>query len=110
MEALLYFDKPSSISSVTFSGLVDVGAYIMPPKLIEIWGGESVSSMRLLKRITPQQPTKENPVHMQQYEVAFKPAKEKLFKVVVTPLNKLPVWHRGKGDKAWTFVDEIFVN
>jgi hypothetical protein len=24
--------------------------------------------------------------------------------------SKLPPWHRGKGDKGWIFVDEVFLN
>ena len=34
----------------------------------------------------------------------------KYLKVSIRPLPKLPAWHPGKGDKAWVFADEFFLN
>ena len=34
----------------------------------------------------------------------------KYYKFTVANLKKLPSWHRGKGEPAWIFVDEIFLN
>jgi uncharacterized membrane protein len=110
LEALLFFDSAVPVSSVTVSSLVDVGGYIMPPHSIEVWGGDTPATLRLLKRIAPVQPAKEKPGFVQGYDVRFTPAKASVLKVVVKPVAKLPAWHRGKGDKGWVFVDEIFVN
>ena len=41
LEALFYFDKEVSVSSVTVSSIVDIGSYLMPPQEIEVWGGNS---------------------------------------------------------------------
>lgn len=110
MQAMLYFDTPQSISSVTVSSLIDIGGYIMPPQQVEVWAGSNPAQLRLIKRITPQQPGKDAPGYMKGFELNFNPVKEKYLKVVVTPVAKLPEWHRGKGDKGWAFVDELFLN
>jgi uncharacterized membrane protein len=110
LEALLYFSKPQSFSSVTVSSLADIDGYIMPPQEIEVWGGASPSSLQLLKRMQPQQPVKDKPNYPQSYEVPLPAGETTVLKVVVKPVPKLPAWHPGKGQKAWTFVDEIFVN
>jgi hypothetical protein len=34
----------------------------------------------------------------------------KWYKIIAKNVSKLPVWHPGKGDKAWIFIDEIFFN
>jgi hexosaminidase len=34
----------------------------------------------------------------------------KYYKFTVANWNKLPPWHRGKGEPAWIFVDELFLN
>jgi uncharacterized membrane protein len=109
MQALLYFDIPQSISTVTVSSLVDIGGYIMPPQSIEVWAGNDPGHLHLIKKMAPEQPVKEAPGYMKGYDLNFKPVKEKYFKVVIKPISKLPDWRRGKGGKGWIF-DEIFLN
>jgi uncharacterized membrane protein/Leucine-rich repeat (LRR) protein len=110
MEAFFYFNKPESISSVTVSTIVDINSYLMPPQEIEVWGGDNSKSLHLIKRMQPQQPSKEKPPYLEGYDVTFKTREIKILKVILRPVSKLPVWHRGKGDKGWIFTDEIFVN
>jgi uncharacterized membrane protein/mono/diheme cytochrome c family protein len=110
MEALLYFDTIKTIASVTIGSLIDINGYIMPPQQVEVWAGSKPSQLHLVKKIKPAQPQKSEPGYMKGYELTFNPVKEKYLKVVVVPVKKLPEWHRGKGDKAWAFVDEIFLN
>ncbi|MDP4284585.1 MAG: FN3 associated domain-containing protein [Bacteroidota bacterium] len=110
MQALLYFDTARKISNVTVSSLVNIGGYVMPPQRIEVWGGNTPGHLHLLKRIFPKQPAKEMPDYMIGYDLNFNTTKEKYLKVVVVPVSKLPAWHKGKNDKGWIFVDEIFVN
>ena len=110
MEALLVFSQPSAISSVTISTLVDIGAFLMPPKSVEVWGGDNPKQLKLLNRITPEQPAMVKASYQKAYEVKFNPATVKYIKVIANPVSKLPAWHPGKGDKAWIFTDEIFIN
>ena len=110
MQAMLYFDTARNISSVNVSNLIDIGGYIMPPQQIEVWAGADPGHLRLIKKINPEQPDNVSTAYMKGYELGFAPVKEKYLKVVVVPVSKLPVWHPGKGDKGWAFVDEIFLN
>lgn len=110
MEVLFYFKNPTSISSVNISSVVDINSYLMPPQEIEVWGGEAISSLRLLKRLRPAQPSKEAPLYTTGYDVDFQKSTLKVLKLVVKPVNKLPSWHKGKGDKGWFFTDEVFLN
>ena len=110
MEDLLLFNHPVVVSSVTMSTLIDIGAYLMPPLSIEVWGGDDPKKLNLLRRITPEQPTMQKPPYQKGYEVKFDPVSVKYIKVVAVPVPKLPTWHPGKGDKGWVFTDEIFVN
>jgi hypothetical protein len=110
MECLLPFSNAVTIQSIGLSGLVDVGSYIMPPASIEIWGGNDPSRLKLLGQVKPQQPGKEIPSAKKNFECKFKPVTVKYIRVVAIPVAKLPAWHRGKGDKAWIFMDELLVN
>jgi uncharacterized membrane protein len=110
MECLLPFSKPVTLQSITLSTLVDVNSYIMPPQQIEVWGGDNEQRMKLLGRMSPQQPGKLMPVFMKGFECKFAAATVKYIKLIATPVGKLPTWHPGKGDKAWIFVDEVLLN
>lgn len=110
MEVLFYFKNSTSISSVNISSVVDINSYIMPPLEIEVWGGKTISSLRLLKRLHPAQPSKEAPLYSTGYDVDFKKSSFHFLKLIVKPVSKLPHWHKGKGDKGWFFTDEVFLN
>jgi len=110
LESLLWFAAPATISSITLSTLVDIGGYIMPPVSVEAWGGNEPGTLKLLGRITPQQPGKVQPAYLKAFEIAFAPVTVKYLKIVALPVAKLPAWHPGKGDRGWVFADEVFVN
>jgi hypothetical protein len=110
MEVLFYFKNPTPVSSVSISSIVDINSYLMPPQEIEVWGGKTYSSLRLLKRLRPSQPSKEAPLYITGYDVDFKKSTVNVLKLIVKPVTKLPAWHRGKGDKGWFFTDEVFLN
>jgi len=111
LQAYLYFKKPVKAQSVTISMLRNVGGYIFPPTRIEVWGGNDEKRMKLLKVLTPKMPDKttsnsENMV----FDFDFPSQEISCLKVIAKPLSKLPAWHPGKGEKAWVFMDEVFVN
>ena len=110
MEVILYFGKPTSVTSITLSSLIDIASYIMPPQSIEVWGGSNLASMKLLQKIQPKQPKKEAPLYTEGFECNFGIQEVQYIRILAKPVNKIPDWHRGKGDKAWIFTDEIFVN
>jgi uncharacterized membrane protein/Leucine-rich repeat (LRR) protein len=109
-EGYAYFNQPITLSKVTFSTLIDIGSYIMPPKELQVWGGNSTTDLVLLKTLNPQQPTKIDPSVLKGFECSFKPKQVKVLKLVGKSVQKLPNWHPGKGDKGWFFVDEVFLN
>ncbi len=110
MECMLEFTNAVPVQSITLSSLVDVGSYIMPASLIEIWGGEDLKNLKLLGKLQPPQPAKVIPYFKKGFECKFQPIPAKYIRIVATPVAKLPKWHPGKGEKAWIFTDEILVN
>lgn len=110
MEVILYFNKPTPVSSITLSNLVDIASYIMPPQSVEVWGGTTLSNMKLLQKIQPKQPVKEGPLYTEGFACNFAAIEVQYIRILAKPVGQLPSWHRGKGDKAWIFIDEIFVN
>jgi hypothetical protein len=82
----------------------------MPAKELQVWGGSNPSNLTLLKTITPTQPTKIESFKTKEIECSFNPVQVKVLKLVGKSVQVLPPWHPGKGQKAWFFVDEVFLN
>ncbi len=110
--ALFYFDTKETIRSISISYNKSIQSYLMPPAEIEIWGGEEKDKMKLLKKLFPQQPAKEevNMVRTEGIKADIGPSAFKYYKIIAKNVSVLPAWHPGKGDKAWVFIDEIFFN
>lgn len=110
MEALLFFKDTVHISNVTLGTLVNIGGFIMPAASVELWGGSDATHLKKLSSVTPKQPTETEPAYLKAIEINVNPVTVKCLKLVVQPVSKLPKWHGGKGQKAWFFIDEVFVN
>jgi uncharacterized membrane protein/mono/diheme cytochrome c family protein len=110
LSALLYYRKPVTIKDLTFSGIVDIGAYIFPPSVLEVWGGPDQDHLRRLGTLTPGQPGRMEPPSMTGYRISFPATTVSCLKVVADPVKKLPEWHPGKGKPGWVFFDELLVN
>ncbi|HET9744202.1 MAG TPA: FN3 associated domain-containing protein [Chitinophagaceae bacterium] len=110
--AYFYFDTVRTINSISISYNKSIQSYLMPPAEIEVWGGNEKNKLKLLKKITPRQPTKNelNAVQIEGIDIKIEPSAYTWYKVVAKNVSKLPSWHPGKGDKAWVFIDEIFFN
>jgi len=110
--ALFYFDTVKNINSISISYNESVQSYLMPPAEIEIWGGDDKDKLKLLKKLAPPQPGKEEKdiVRTEGIKIDIPQSAYRCYKIIVKNVSKLPAWHPGKGDKAWVFIDEIFFN
>ncbi len=94
-----------TISNVSCSFLKNEASWIFAPKSISVYSSKDGRkyerlAMKILNRET--QPTGKT---MQQ--ITFSPVRTKYVKVVVEKYGRIPKPHRGAGDQAWLFVDEI---
>ncbi len=110
--AVFNFDTVQTISSISISYNKNVQSYLMPPAEIEIWGGDDKDKLKLLKKLSPPQTTKEEKdvVRVEGIKIDLEPAAHKYYKIIAKNIGKLPPWHPGKGDKGWFFIDEVFFN
>jgi mono/diheme cytochrome c family protein len=110
--AVFNFDALQTINSISISYNKSIQSYLLPPAEVEIWGGDDEGKLKLLKRVTPTQPTEKekNVVRVEGIKIDLPPSAYKFYKVVAKNVQKLPSWHPGKGEKAWIFIDEIFFN
>jgi len=101
------FEENKIPQSVTVSYLKNTGAYIMPPQKIKIFAGNSRNEMKLITERIPTQPASYDKTQVLGESIQLNGA-YRFIKIEIQPLNKMPQWHGGKGQRGWVFADEIF--
>ncbi|MFN3488300.1 MAG: chitobiase/beta-hexosaminidase C-terminal domain-containing protein [Emticicia sp.] len=107
---LFEFKNVHPIKGLTISYLQKMDSFIMPPAVVEVWAGNSKNDLRIIQKITPKQAEKMEGNANLGLQISFTQGSYKMIKLVIKPVAKLPVWHTGKGQKGWFFVDEVFFN
>jgi len=103
-----YMKKDTEIKEIILSLADMTGSYVFPPTNIVIKAGDNPKNMKLIGQLKPEMPTKHRPNAALPYIVEIKPGKYSYVEIEAQNLKKLPLWHEGKGEKAWVFVDEVF--
>jgi hypothetical protein len=80
----------------------------MPPTKITVWGGEDSVKMNVIGKLAPEMPVKEGMSVNRIFNIDIPAGRYKHIRVQADPIRSMPAWHRGKGDKGWVFVDEVF--
>lgn len=107
---LFEFKTTKVINVLTVSYLQKMDSFIMSPASVEVWGGNSKNDLKFIQKITPKQATKMEGNANIGLQIPLNNGSYKMIKLLIKPVSKLPVWHAGKGQKAWFFVDEVFFN
>ncbi|MDH5399748.1 MAG: peptidylprolyl isomerase, partial [Cyclobacteriaceae bacterium] len=87
---------------------VSAWQYILKPEKIEVYGGDDPGDLKLISSIKIPLPAKSPPTEQVGISVPLESQQYRYYKILAHPVAKLPEWHRGKGEKGWVFVDEVF--
>lgn len=103
-----YFNDGNIKSKIVLSAADNTGAYVFPPTKITVWGGDSPKHKKPIGTSSPQMPDKYRSNGVFPYMVSIEKGNYKYIEIEATNIQRLPLWHGGKGEKGWVFVDEVF--
>jgi hypothetical protein len=98
-----------NIHSVVLSSVVNTDPYLFPPESVTIRGGMDKFDLQVLTRLMPEKLEARSGRYFEYYECQFDPIEIRYIEIVVEPLKRIPMWHRGKGEKGWFFIDEVIL-
>ena len=107
LNAIFEFNESALPESFTISYLKNTGSYILPPAKIKVFAGNTPDKLDLIREIKPKQPSgyDRNEVLGESVELN---KNFRFIKIHIEPVEKLPQWHSGKGQRGWIFIDEVF--
>ncbi len=98
------------ISSVSAEFLQDMENYIWMPKDMEVYVSSDGKDFRLVGTRLSDVAIDDPVVRIADWKVEFEPVEAAFVRVVAHHFGEIPSWHRGYGDKGFTFIDEITVD
>lgn len=109
VDIVIDLNETKSISKVSMSFLRDIDSYIFLPESLEFSFSEdgiNYTNPVVIKNDVPQN---ENQTIIKLYSLATGTKLAKYIHIVAHSIGTCPNWHKGAGDKAWLFTDEITV-
>lgn len=94
--------SPQQLSVVMLHVLLNQPAWIFAPEKIRIYNQQQQCIAEKTIAVEQQQTAVAEGI-----EVSIPTAIHQQIRIVIYPLQQLPEWHDGKGQKAWFFIDEI---
>ncbi|GAA5221945.1 c-type cytochrome domain-containing protein [Membranihabitans marinus] len=101
------FNSAQPIKTIVVSGLHLPNSYIFPPKEIVIYAKESDGSYRRILSRSLKMPDKTMSSQKYFQEIDLPGQLIAGLKLEIIPFFQLPDWHRGRGEPAWIFIDEV---
>lgn len=106
----LQFKQGTMNRILLISTLFDPGAWIFPPKSVEVYGKTGDKSWIPIGRwnAAADTPWKDRPAKYDEYlRVVLRPIRVEQLRIRIIPFGPLPEGHPGAGKPAWLFLDEI---
>ncbi|MHC1778327.1 MAG: DUF4838 domain-containing protein [Lentimicrobium sp.] len=110
MELLVDFGNPEKFSKVETNFFLDLVSWIFLPLEVRMEvSDDGLAFRQLLRQAIPEQERNhgQRPVH---FTFDFPETTARFLKLTATSLKTCPDWHRGAGQPAWIFVDELVVD
>ena len=110
LAAAIDLGEMREVREVRIGYLSTPGAWIFPPKRVQVFATRNREQWVSLGTWEGTE-LQAGSLSSGSFEVtvACKPIKTRLLKIVVENQGLCPEWHDGKGQKAWLFVDEVWV-
>jgi len=108
-ETTIDLDEVKPINKISIGFLSAVGSWIFPPKKIEYFISEDGINYTKFFEMSIPVPASNGKTVTETYSTAVKNTKARFIKIAAENIAVCPVWHPGKGGKAWLFADEIIV-
>ncbi len=108
--ATLDLKKEESISRIGAEFLQDENNWIFMPRSVEFLVSEDGKRFESVGTVKNDVPEKDPSVVKKDFVTTFQKRQVRYIRMIAASIQVCPPWHSGAGQKAWTFIDEIFAD
>jgi alpha-L-fucosidase len=109
IDAVIDLGKVKHINKISASFLSDENSFIFLPESVSYSvseDGKNFTNLGVLKNNTPEKDTK---AFVHSFDFKMKDIKTRYIRIIAKNIAVCPKWHKGAGEKAWLFSDEITI-
>jgi alpha-L-fucosidase len=111
LDVIIDLKKVTKIDSISIDFLRDINSYIFLPKSVEISVSNDKKKFSSLKEIKNEDvDNRDDKTVIKEFKFAPLNVAARYIHIIAKNIGVCPGWHKGAGDKAWIFSDEITVN
>ncbi len=107
LEAIIDLEKPTEIRKLSADFMQYPLAWIFLPIKVEYFISLDGKNFKNVEKIITTTPQQQGKVFLQLFETSFNPVKARYIKIFAESVKLCPAWHRGSGQPAWIFIDEV---
>ncbi len=109
LDVIIDLGKTKKIKKITTDFLRDIFSYIFLPASVEFSASVNGKNFSLLKRINNNLPQNDNTPVIKTFEIKPADISARFIRVKAVNIGVCPPWHKGAGEKAWIFCDEVTI-
>jgi len=109
LEAIVDLGKTEKIGKLTTGFLQDVNAWVFMPERVEYFFSDDGKNFRNTGFVENTVAEDDWRVQTKDFTFGFSPIKARFIKVIAKNRGVCPGWHKGAGNPAWLFADEIVI-
>ncbi len=110
LDVVIDLGKLKKIKEISASFLSDVNSFIFLPKLVEYSFSNNGKNFKSLSELKNKIPEKHTEAFIHTFDLKVKNIKARFIHIKAENIGVCPPWHKGAGEKAWLFCDEISIN
>ena len=95
------------VDTVTLSALQDINSWIFFPTRVEFSAADESKKFGAPVVVANDVSEREESAMKKEFRAAFPSTRARYIRVRAHNVGRCPAWHKGAGDKAWLFVDEV---
>jgi len=108
-EVAIDFGQVKEINKIALGCLQNQNSWIFFPKSVEFQVSLDGESYQTVGKVKIDSDQKTDGIEIRDVSIEIKSTDAILLKIKAENVKTCPAWHKGKGGKAWLFVDEIII-
>ncbi|MEO1263077.1 MAG: sulfatase-like hydrolase/transferase [Bacteroidota bacterium] len=110
VEMIVRFEEEKDFLEINIGYLHNPAAWIFPPQKIEVYIDQKPHQFKKIKEVAIDQgQNNSDKSGIKQIKIKCRSENIGRLKIQVKNIGTCPEWHDGKGQKAWLFLDEIWI-
>jgi hypothetical protein len=109
VEAVIDLGKPEKISKLTTGFLQDINAWVFMPLHVEYLISDDGKTFKKVGLAENSVAENDWNTQTKDFTISFKPQNTRFIKIIAKNRGVCPDWHKGAGNPAWLFADEVVI-